>query len=294
MKRALAILFALFAACTAAACAAAGDAPDGQEPDRQTADAPLTPGEPISSDDPTGEPLSEPQDVETPQDSTAPDTIPDVPDTLTGRVMQVTDTSLLLADTEMGALYTVPLGSAVYSAEGKRTEASVQPGQMVEVGFSGGVMETYPAQIGEASYFRILSERDDRVGLYLAALAELWEKDTALNEDLTYLAFDLTRADNLTEGEKDALVYLASSAYGAEPLTGAFDELCEQGFIDRETLYFADGLLIELTVTEQTEDAFTFDLTKWRGGLAAYTLYGCTAARENGVWRYEVGAEMIA
>lgn len=287
MKRILALCFALLAACTAAACAAPDAAPDGQAADYPPAETPVAPEAPVTPGDPISEPDIAPQDE-------APDTVPDAPAALTGRVVQAAETWLLLAGEENGELYTVPLRCPVYDADGNRTEAAVQSGQLIEAGFGGTVMETYPAKIGEAAYLRILSEPDDRVGLYLAALAELWDKDTALNENLTYLAFDLSHADNLTEGEKDALVYLASNAYGAEPLTGTFDELCEDGYIDRDALDFADGLLIELSVTEQSEDAFTFDLTKWRGGLASYTLYGCTATRENGAWTYETGAEMIS
>ncbi len=229
-----------------------------------------------------------------PQDTDAGEAMPAAEAVLTGTLADVSDTTLLLAGAGANDLYTLGTGLPVYDADGNPTEEAPAAGQQVAVGYSGAVMETYPAQLGGAVYLQLLSEPDDRIGLYLTALDDLWNTDTALNDDTTYLAFDLSGAANLTEGEKSALVWQAAGTYGKEPLTGSFDELCEQGYIDREALYFDNGLLIELTVTEEGEDTFTFDLTKWRSGLGAYFFSGCTAQRTGDGWTYEVGAEMIS
>ncbi len=212
---------------------------------------------------------------------------------LTGTVVQVDPSVFLLAADD--GLYAVTLDAPVLSADGRQTDAAVESGMRVAVYYSGTIAEIYPARPGGVTDVQILSDADDRVGLYLRALDDLWGEDAALNEGLEYLAFNLGGASNLSAGEKAAFSYLAAGKYGLTPVTGTFDELCGEGYIDRDALYFENGLLIELTVCEETEDGFTFDLTKWRGGLAAYTYYGCTAARSaDGSWTYEVGAEMIS
>ncbi len=61
-------------------------------------------------------------------------------------------------------------------------------GAMVEVGFDGMILETYPAKFGHVTGVTVLEEpADDRCGLYLQVLSDLWEVDTALNTGLEEL-----------------------------------------------------------------------------------------------------------
>ena len=252
--------------------------------------------DPILPDDQTVQSGEITPDTKTPDGETA-DPQPDTPDApaamLTGTVVKVESHTFLLASDD--GLYTVSLDVPVLSADGGQTDAAVENGMRVAVYYSGSIAEIYPARPDGVTDVQILSDADDRVGLYLRALDDLWGEDTALNEGLEYLAFSLGGATNLSAGEKEAFSYLAAGKYGLLPVTGTFDELCDEGYIDRDALYFENGLMIELTVSDETEDGFTFDLTKWRGGLAAYTYYGCEATRgADGQWTYEVGAEMIS
>lgn len=214
---------------------------------------------------------------------------------MTGRIVRVDDDGgFLLAGGESAELYHVSGGLPVFDADGNARAAAPEAGTLVRVGFSGDIMETYPARLGGCAYVRVDAEANDRVGLYLSALRELWETDKGLNGGISRLAFDLTGAQDLSAGEKEALVYLAGCDYGLETITGTFDELCEAGEIDRDALYYEDGMLIVLTVTEFDETSAVFDLQKWRSGLGAYFFCDCEARLENGQWSYKIGAQAIS
>lgn len=132
------------------------------------------------------------------------------------------------------------------------------------------------------------------VGFYQMVLDDLWKVDEGLNSDINVLAFDLSQVSNLTETEKDELVKIVSKSHGMEGIRGTFDELAEQGYIDKENLYFETGMLITIEVTDVTEDGFTFDVTKWRSGDGAYFFIDCNAVKTVNGWSYTVGSEAIS
>lgn len=82
---------------------------------------------------------------------------------------------------------------------------------------------------------------DDRCGLCLQVLADLWEVDAGLNEDITQLGVDLSGFTGLTEGEKAAVAYAFGMEHDILPVMGTWEELAEQGYIDMENLYWEDG-----------------------------------------------------
>lgn len=215
--------------------------------------------------------------------------------TLAGKIVSLNDGSLLLAGSGGGELYSVTTGVPVYDETGNEADVSaLQNGQTLEVGYSGAVMESYPAQPDSPVYLKITGRGDDLVGFYQTVLSDLWNTDEGLNGGLELLAFDLSQTANLTEGEKSALVYLVSGAYDLPVITGTFDELCRQGYIDREALRFETGMLLKLTVTDTAEDSFTFDAEKWRSGTGAFYFHNCSAEKQDGVWSYTVGSYMIS
>ena len=246
-----------------------------------------TPTPPQSGDTPTapGDPPAGPDE---------PDGMPSAAAFTTGLVAHVAGSSFLLAGENTGELYFVSTDVPVFNADETPCEAAVAVGQIVEVGYSGNILETYPAQLGAPSCVRLTGEVRDTIPLYRQVFDDLWETDPALNSDITYIAFDLQGAANLNDGEKAALVYLIGCDYGKQTLTGTFNELCEQGYIDEENLHFENGILFSFSVSEDNGDTFTFDAEKWRSGLGAYFFSNCTAKRTNAGWTYEVGAHMIA
>ena len=135
-------------------------------------------------------------------------------------------------------------------------------------------------------------DTDDRCGLYLRVLEDLWETDPALNTDLEELALDLSGLTDLSESEKDALVWQFGNAHGLMPVTATWEELVEEGRIDGEALTW-NGRGCLFTLTGSAEEGFSAE--KWASGLGAYCFRDCTAQKAaDGTWSYEVGAHAIA
>lgn len=201
-------------------------------------------------------------------------------------------------------------------------------GMPLEIAFNGQVLETFPAQLDEVysvSGYSIDSPQCpggsyyDLCGLYLQALDDLWERDPALNEDVSMVSLDLSQAPGgLLESERSALVWRFGELHGAEALDLTFQELRSQGYLtasslstpapeegeDFSNLWYSweDGCLFTIRANGGHEGevyslpVLFFDVEKWRTPLAAYCLYDCSALwPEMGTWSgYTVGSEMIS
>lgn len=177
------------------------------------------------------------------------------------------------------------------------TADELRPGMVVEMVWDGTIMESYPGIYSAASVIRVVEQQDDLVGFYRQVLNDLWENDAALNHDVTTLGFDFSGLTNLTEGEQSALKYLVSCDFGLglQYVFGSWEELCDEGYIDKENLYWEDGVFLSIIITEEGNDKFTFEAQKWRSGTGAIWFKGCTAARgDNGQWSYEMGSFAIS
>ena len=169
----------------------------------------------------------------------------------------------------------------------------LRPGMLVTVTWNGMVAESYPGQLGTVYALSADSgDTDDRCGLYLQVLEDLWETDPGLNTGLEELAVDFSGLTDLTESEKAALAWEFGNAHGLMPITGTWEELVEQGHIDGENLVW-NGSGCLFTLTGSAEEGFQAE--KWASGLGAYFFTGCTARQSaDGSWTYEVGGHAIA
>lgn len=199
--------------------------------------------------------------------------------------------SLLLADVNSRAVYrnSLPDGST-YPA-----------GTLLSVVCSDDVEETYPARLGDIYAATPVEDGfDDRCALYLQVFEDLWKDDQALQADIDYIGIDLSRT-SLAPSEQEALSLRFGEMQGKEPLQGTFDELCEQGFIDRENLYWENGVLLSITEEglpdeESQTNKVLFRAEKWRSGLGAIMFTSCTAEQDKtGHWsEYTPGGFAIA
>ena len=234
----------------------------------------------------------------------------------TCRVVEVGDgNQLLLADTETGTVYTLAGGETLL-LDGRNQEMDWAPkaGVLAEIVHDGTVLETWPAQFANVASVNILSDGfDDRCALYLQVLEDLWNVDPGLNSDpLANIGVDLSDT-SLPEGERSAVAWTFAQRHGGELVTGTWEELADQGYIDRENLCWEDGCLFSITEKEEpvvfnlpnmTGDAVppniggavAFDAQKWRSGTGAYFLCDCTAVQDaDGHWgSYTVGSEAIS
>lgn len=225
------------------------------------------------------------------------------------------------------SVYRLPLqeGVAVYLDGEAASAGDLRDGMPLEVSFNGNILETFPAQLGEAYEVRGFSAGTrqcpggslyDLCGLYLQALDDLWHKDSALNDGITLAGLDLSQAPGgLLESEKAALAWRFGELHGVEVVTGTFEELAEGGYFTdagagtsapeqfgRPQYQWPDGCLFSITPNEEhageihSLPVLYFNVEKWKAPLAAYCFYDCSAVwPEAGSWSgYQVGGEMIS
>ena len=249
---------------------------------------------------------------------------------LTCRVVDgAEDGNLLLAELDEGlyggtGVYRLNVKDVPVTLDGEAAEPSVlEDGMAVDVAFNGHVLESFPAQLGEVYSVSAWSRGRGRngggtmfdlCGLYLQVLDDLWQKDPALNGDVSQIALDLSRAPGeLTEGEKTALVHRFGELHGVEAFAATFEELKEQGYLTPEPLgdgapegaafvRWEDGCLFSITPSEDHEGesyslpTLFFNAEKWRSSLGAYGFYDCSAGwGQVSTWNgYQIGSEMIS
>ena len=150
--------------------------------------------------------------------------------------------------------------------------------------------------------------REDVCALYLEVLEDLWNVDPGLNGEISQIGVDLSELSHLTEAEKDTVMSEFASKHNLPYIVGTFEELCEQGFIDKENLYWKDGLFFSIKTNEDAvwndpnikeggsvSERTSFDAQKWRSGLGAYFFGQCTAQKNaDGTWSYTVGQAAIS
>ena len=285
-------------------------------PAAETPESPARTEGPAAPADPAGVPPSLAEDEE--------------PTVLTCRVVDgAEDGNLLLAELDEGlyggtGVYRLNVKDVPVTLDGEAAEPSVlEDGMAVDVAFNGHVLESFPAQLGEVYSVSAWSRGRGRngggtmfdlCGLYLQVLDDLWQKDPALNEDVSQIALDLSQAPGeLTEGEKLALVHRFGELHGVEAFAATFEELKEQGYLTSEPLgdgapegaafvRWEDGCLFSITPSEDHEGesyslpTLFFNAEKWRSSLGAYSFYDCFAGwGQVSTWNgYQIGSEMIS
>lgn len=259
-----------------------------------------TPGKETPGTTPPTTPLSPTGEVLQVSPTGAPGT--DASWTLTRcRIVDGAETGkLVLAGEGPNDVYTLDVKDLVVTLDGGSSSASeLRNGMWIDVGHTGMILETFPAQFEDPKTIGGNTEGlDDRCGLYLRVLEDLWKEDPGLNDGITELGVDLSALAGLTESEKSAVAYAFGMAHGILPIEGTWAELMEQGYFQGEpveggTNFFAweEGILF--SITGSAEEGFAAQ--KWRSGDGAYFFTDCTAQMdETGTWTYQVGDQAIS
>ena len=171
---------------------------------------------------------------------------------------------------------------------------ALRPGMCVQIDFDGSVLETYPCQLSGATALRVTGEFQNLVPFYLDRLDELYQEDEALNSDIEKVALDLSELGNISEEEKEALRYLVECRWGKEAFFSSYQELCDQGEIDRDRPYYEKGIILSLACKEETQDGFAVSGEKWRSGLGAIGYHDAKVQWKDGEWTFEKGAWFIS
>ncbi|MGI6225555.1 MAG: hypothetical protein ACOYJ1_04790 [Peptococcales bacterium] len=219
---------------------------------------------------------------------------------LTAKVIDIKEMSILLAsmaeDAGSGDIYRISGDKIdIITDNGNKLDIkALKRGMLVDVAFDGMIQESFPMGLGGVKGIYIKSQREDIPGLYKKVIEDLYKVDPGLNDNINIMAFDLTGVVNMTEAEKTALIYLIAETYGLETIAGTYEELSEQGYINKEQFYFEKGLLFTIEDELISGDSFSFNAEKWRSGTGAYIFYDCKAVKSQDGWSYTIGAEMIS
>ncbi len=162
-------------------------------------------------------------------------------------------------------------GSAIiYDEDKKEVDLNeIQIGDVINITYNGIILESYPAQI-TADYINIL-ESNLLIDGYATIIDDIYNLDSGLNSGINIIALDLTEITNLSETDKEILLMKLYGMYGLEVKESTFDQLAEEGLINKEELYFPTGIIITISNSEYKEDIETlrYDIRKWRSGLGA-------------------------
>ncbi len=219
--------------------------------------------------------------------------------------------NLILAGEKEWDVYSVHVEEIPVFLDGKKADKSVlEDGMPIDIYYNGGIMETFPAQIGGitgiAAYSRGSKQNPygalyDLSGMYLKVLNDLWETDTGLNGETKFVSVYLDEAPgDLTDGEKSAIMWIFSNSLGKTGMALSFNELVEEGYIREGELYWEDGLLFTITESPETGvyhglRVIEFNAQKWRSGLGANFFVDCKGVwSQTGSWDYKIGGFAIS
>ncbi len=160
----------------------------------------------------------------------------------------------------------------------------LEPGDRIKVTYDGLIAESYPAQI-KASRIEVLG-RNNVIDGFLSLIDDIYQADSGLNGNISIIAFDTSEWAMLTEIETEIILDTVGEKYGFEVVVGTFDELAGQGLIDKENLFFEDGILITIADIEinKDKDVIECSIEKWRSGLGAVG-WDAKAKLKKGSWR---------
>lgn len=235
-----------------------------------------------------------------PHGETIPQTNAPVAATVCRVISGSDDGNLLLAGTgDDTSIYHLSTKNLPITYDGKKD--TLLNGMLIEVSYNGMIMETYPSQFGSPSGIRVLKDgTDTKCAMYLDVLSKLWNEDEALQYDVTMVGFDLS-STSLTVSEQAGIMWAFAEKHqlfnnNISPIQGTFDELAEQGYINKEELYWENGCLLSITEKSLDGNKITFNAEKWRSGLGAYFYIDCTAKQgRDGVWSdWELGSAAIS
>lgn len=173
----------------------------------------------------------------------------------------------------------------IYDEDGNLVDEDIfQPGDRVRITYNGIIAESYPTQIS-AEKIEIIGHNHIVDGMF-ALIDDIYQKDSALNSDITMIAFDTSEWTSLTRAEIYTILAMAKENYEVEIVQGTFEELAEQGLIDEDKLYFESGILITLSdiETNKKRDEISTSIRKWRSGDGAVG-WDAEAKLKAGEWK---------
>lgn len=207
---------------------------------------------------------------------------PPGPETVEGKIVFLSGSTICVAEDGEQAredgLYSVSTeGAEIW---GNTEDGELKPGMRVALSFDGTVQETYPLSLTPTNVF-VLEQGDDFVGMYMEVMEHLVSRRS---NRTPLFAFDLTGLPNLTETEKQGLVWVFGSEFQREAIQSTRSELIEQGYIDPEGTAFPDGGLVTLEAEKTPEGDYAIEASLWHSVQGGNGFSITASPDKNGGW----------
>ncbi len=187
------------------------------------------------------------------------------------------------------------LDCIIKDAEGKEiTEEELRVGDIIEITYGGMIAESYPAQLTATAVQ--VKDHNLLIDGYFAIIDDIWQQDAGLNSDIKVIGVDTSEWTGLTEMEKEIVLAGLKERYGYDIAEGTSEELAEQGLIDKENLYFPEGVLIVISDMnyDKEKSKITYAIMKWRSGDGAIGSDNCTAQYDGTKWEIKYENQWIS
>jgi len=120
--------------------------------------------------------------------------------------------------------------------------------------------------------------------IYQVTLDSYLKQDVALNENIDFIAIDLSTLEFTNEDDKIKIVTWFESNH--KPVKDSnLDGLKAQGLFDDELLYITDGVLLQITAVTEKNNEIIIEGMKYRGGLGANG-FETRWKSNNGIWEF--------
>lgn len=182
-------------------------------------------------------------------------------------------------------MYVGLTGASIMNKSGEDiTKEELKPGDIIKITYNGIILESYPAQIG-ASKVEVI-DHNLVIDGYMAIIDDIYQKDPGLNGDIEMIALDTTGWVELTQIEKEMIFSMMTEKYGMEVIDKTYEQLVEEGLVDKENLYFPKGILIDIENIKINDEKnkITYKISKWRSGLGAIGSDDVTAEFDGSEW----------
>jgi hypothetical protein len=104
--------------------------------------------------------------------------------------------------------------------------------------------------------------------IYQITLASYLEQDTALNENIDFIAIDLSLLDYISDEDKKPIFTWFENRY-VPVIDTNLDGLKEKGLFNEEAMYIPNGVLLSITKVSESNKEIIIEGMKYRGGLGA-------------------------
>ncbi|MEK5482556.1 peptide ABC transporter substrate-binding protein [Viridibacillus sp. FSL R5-0888] len=118
--------------------------------------------------------------------------------------------------------------------------------------------------------------------IYTIALNAIMETDKSLNDDMKFIAIDMSNFDALNEKQKKSILDYFEDKYKVKVMDATFDDLKEKGYYNEDTL---DGVLLTVQkVNFNVKNNIFFNGSKYRSAKGAIGVES-TVHYKGGTWR---------